>query len=44
VPDCCGCGISLTFKSVTTPDPNPFLSGVGAYTALQGVKPRDTSA
>ena len=37
-------GIASTFKSVTTPDPNPFLSGVGAYTALQGVKPRDTSA
>ena len=36
-------GIASTFKSVTTPDPNPFLSGVGAYTALQGVKPRDTS-
>jgi len=37
-------GIASTFKSVTTPDPNPFLSGVGAYTALQGVKPRGTSA
>ena len=37
-------GIASTFKSVTTPHPNPFLSGVGAYTALQGVKPRDTSA
>ena len=32
-------GLSSTFKSATTPDPNPFLSGVGAYTALQGIKP-----
>jgi len=32
-------GLSGTFKSATTPDPNPFLSGVGAYTALQGIKP-----
>mgnify|MGYP003110918096 CR=1 FL=1 len=31
--------LSGTFKSVTTPDANPFLSGVGAYTALQGIKP-----
>ncbi len=32
-------GLSSTFKSATTPDANPFLSGVGAYTALQGIKP-----
>jgi len=32
-------GLSGTFKSATTPDANPFLSGVGAYTALQGIKP-----
>ena len=37
-------GIASTFKSAATPDPNPFLSGVGAYTALQGVAPRGTSA
>ena len=37
-------GIASTFKSVTTPDPNPFLSGVGAYTPLQGVKPREKRA
>ena len=36
--------VPSTFKSVTTPDPNPFLSGVGAYTALQGVKPRETTS
>ena len=35
--------LASTFKSVTTPDPNPFLSGVGAYTALQGVQPRSGS-
>lgn len=27
--------LSSTFKSATTPDANPFLQGVGAYTALQ---------
>ena len=27
--------IPSIFKSVTTPEPNPFMSGVGAYTALQ---------
>tara|TARA_R100000988_G_C3990380_1_gene162337 strand:- start:489 stop:1472 length:984 start_codon:yes stop_codon:yes gene_type:complete len=37
-------GIASTFKSVTTPDANPFLSGVGAYTALQGVQPRGTTS
>ena len=30
--------LSSTFKSTTTPDTNPFLAGVGAYTALQGVQ------
>ena len=29
--------LSSTFKSATTPAANPFLQGVGAYTALQGV-------
>ena len=28
--------LSSTFKSATTPSANPFLQGVGAYTALQG--------
>lgn len=28
--------LSSTFKSVTEPAANPFLQGVGAYTALQG--------
>lgn len=28
--------LSSTFKSATTPGANPFLQGVGAYTALQG--------
>lgn len=28
--------LSSTFKSATTPQANPFLQGVGAYTALQG--------
>tara|TARA_Y100001938_G_scaffold150666_1_gene242712 strand:- start:2358 stop:3227 length:870 start_codon:yes stop_codon:yes gene_type:complete len=28
--------LSSTFKSVTEPSANPFLQGVGAYTALQG--------
>ena len=32
-------GLGSTFKSVTTPDANPFLSGIGAYTALQGIAP-----
>jgi len=31
--------LSSTFKSVTTPSTNPFLAGVGAYTALQGISP-----
>ena len=31
--------LNSTFKSVTTPDTNPFLAGVGAYTALQGIQP-----
>ena len=35
--------LASTFKSATTPDRNPFLSGVGAYTALQGVQPRSGS-
>ena len=30
--------LSSTFKSATTPDTNPFLAGIGAYTALQGVQ------
>jgi len=30
-------GLSSTFKSVTTPSPNPFLQGVGTYAALRGV-------
>jgi hypothetical protein len=30
--------LSSTFKSATTPDANPFLSGIGAYAALQGVQ------
>lgn len=28
--------LSSTFKSATTPQANPFLQGIGAYTALQG--------
>ena len=28
--------LSSTFKSATTPGANPFLQGIGAYTALQG--------
>lgn len=28
--------LASTFKSATTPSANPFLQGVGAYTALQG--------
>jgi len=37
--------IASTFKSVTTPDANPFLSGVGTYSTLYGaVQPRGTSA
>ena len=32
-------GLSSTFKSATTPSTNPFLAGIGAYTALQGIKP-----
>ena len=32
-------GLGTTFKSATTPDTNPFLAGIGAYTALQGIKP-----
>ena len=35
--------IASTFRSTTTPDANPFLQGVGAYTALQGVQPRGTT-
>jgi hypothetical protein len=31
--------LSSTFKSTTTPDTNPFLAGIGAYTAMQGIKP-----
>jgi len=31
--------LSSTFKSATTPSTNPFLAGVGAYTALQGISP-----
>jgi len=37
-------GLSSTFKSVTTPATNPFLAGIGAYTALQGIKPSGVSA
>tara|TARA_R100001015_G_C4634538_1_gene201230 strand:- start:5563 stop:6465 length:903 start_codon:yes stop_codon:yes gene_type:complete len=32
-------GLSSTFKTSTTPATNPFLAGIGAYTALQGIKP-----
>lgn len=32
-------GLGSTFKSVTTPQTNPFLAGIGAYTALQGITP-----
>ena len=28
--------LSSTFKTATEPAANPFLSGIGAYTALQG--------
>jgi len=28
--------LSSVFQSTTTPSANPFLQGVGAYTALQG--------
>lgn len=31
--------LGSTFKSATTPDTNPFLAGIGAYTALQGISP-----
>jgi len=31
--------LGSTFKSATTPSTNPFLAGIGAYTALQGIKP-----
>ena len=31
--------LSSTFTSTTTPSTNPFLAGIGAYTALQGIKP-----
>ena len=31
--------LSSTFRSSTTPSTNPFLAGIGAYTALQGIKP-----
>jgi hypothetical protein len=37
-------GLGSTFKSVTTPDTNPFLAGIGAYTALQGIKPSGSGA
>tara|TARA_R110000796_G_scaffold40391_1_gene99897 strand:+ start:3132 stop:4034 length:903 start_codon:yes stop_codon:yes gene_type:complete len=37
-------GLSSTFKSSTTPATNPFLAGIGAYTALQGIKPSGTVA
>lgn len=30
--------LSSTFTSSTTPSTNPFLAGIGAYTALQGVQ------
>jgi len=36
-------GLSSTFKSATTPSTNPFLAGIGAYSALQGISP-STSA
>jgi len=32
-------GLGSTFKSATTPQTNPFLAGIGAYTALQGIQP-----
>ena len=31
--------IASTFQSTVTPATNPFLAGIGAYTALQGVAP-----
>ena len=37
-------GLSSTFKTSTTPATNPFLAGIGAYTALQGIKPSGVSA
>ena len=30
--------LASTFRTATTPDTNPFLAGVGAYSALQGVQ------
>lgn len=36
--------LSSTFKSTTTPDTNPFLAGIGAYTALQGVQSGQTGS
>ena len=36
--------LSSTFKSATTPGANPFLQGVGAYTALQGAGMGGTTA
>jgi hypothetical protein len=35
-------GLSSTFKSATTPATNPFLAGIGAYSALQGIKPSNS--
>jgi hypothetical protein len=32
-------GIASTFQSAVTPATNPFLAGIGAYTALQGAAP-----
>ncbi len=31
--------VASTFQSTVTPATNPFLAGIGAYTALQGVAP-----
>jgi len=32
-------GLSSSFKTVTEPSANPFLSGIGVYSALQGIQP-----
>tara|TARA_R110002110_G_scaffold31463_4_gene110827 strand:+ start:467 stop:1372 length:906 start_codon:yes stop_codon:yes gene_type:complete len=34
--------ISSTFTNTTTPATNPFLAGIGAYSALQGIKPSNS--
>ena len=32
-------GLQSSFKTVTEPSANPFLSGIGVYSALQGIQP-----